>query len=388
MIRTASEGDRALYPFGGGTMLDYGLPPTRPGYAVDLRGLDQVIDYPARDMTITVQAGITISRLQEVLRGEGQRLPIDVPLPERATLGGAVACNVSGPRRYEFGTLRDYVIGISAMNGLGQEIKAGGRVVKNVAGYDLCKLFTGSLGTLGIITQLTLKVRPLPEQSTLLGLSIATANLEALLETFHTSRTRPACLEVLSDAVAREVLQGDQQGADAGWVVLVGFEDNHEAVAWQVRQVKQELASTAARALSEWSDAAAEPIWSALRDFPLVPEAQLTFKANLLPSALTDFLAKARPHVPRLQAHAGNGIVMGHFASDVEQSQAETAIDQLRAQAVAAQGNLVLLRCPAEWKSVLQVWGRPRGDAWLMRAVKQQLDPRGLFNPGRFLAEI
>src|SRR5262249_36487295 len=156
VCRAGREG-LAVYPVAGRTLLGLGLVPNRPGLAVDLRSLNQVIDYPARDMTVTVQAGITIARLQNMLRGENQRLPVDVPQPDLATLGGALAVNVSGPRRYGFGTLRDYVIGLSAVNDDGQEIKAGGRVVKNVAGYDLCKLFVGSLGTLGIITQVTLK---------------------------------------------------------------------------------------------------------------------------------------------------------------------------------------------------------------------------------------
>src|SRR5262249_13131056 len=146
-----------------------------------LRGLHQVIDYPARDMTITVQAGITIAKLQEVLHAENQRLPVDVPLADRATLGGVLATNTSGPRRYGFGTLRDYVIGISAVNDLGEEIKVGGRVVKNVAGYDLCKLFIGSLGTLGIISQVTLKLRPLPEEQAFVTLGCRTTNLEHVL---------------------------------------------------------------------------------------------------------------------------------------------------------------------------------------------------------------
>ena len=157
LIRQASASDSAIYPVGGQTKIGLGYPPTKPGQAVDLRGLAQVIDFPARDMTITVQAGITIAVLRETLAREKLRLPIDVPQPDRATLGGILACNTSGPRRFGYGTLRDYVIGITALNDEGREFKAGGRVVKNVAGYDLCKLLVGSLGTLGIITQVTLK---------------------------------------------------------------------------------------------------------------------------------------------------------------------------------------------------------------------------------------
>ena len=153
-IRTST----AIYPFGGQTKTSLGMPPTKPGHAVDLRGLAQVIDFPARDMTITVQAGITIAEMRKVIHAEKLDLPIDVAQSDRATLGGILATNTSGPRRFGYGTLRDYVIGISALNDKGLEFKAGGRVVKNVAGYDLCKLHVGALGTLGIISQVTLKL--------------------------------------------------------------------------------------------------------------------------------------------------------------------------------------------------------------------------------------
>jgi glycolate oxidase FAD binding subunit len=413
LIRRAAADGRAVYPVGGGTMLDYGLPPTKPGVAVDLRKLDQVIDYPARDMTITVQAGITVARLQAILRGEGQRLPVDVPQPERATIGGAVACNVSGPRRYGFGTLRDYVIGITVVNDQGQEVKAGGRVVKNVAGYDLCKLYTGSLGTLGVITQLTLKVRPLPEASTLVGLACPEAQLAPVLDRLHASRTRPACIEALSPAAAAEALLAvDRPEVPPGWLLLVGFEDNREAVAWQVDQLRRELSELPVCWVGVWADAAADPLWAWLANFPLTdlgrageaPAApaggsagaspalagsgRLSFKANLLPSAVADYCRAAELLAPSLQAHAGSGIVVGHFPREVTLDQAQAHVETLRTAAGAARGNLVLTRCPAEWKSTLGVWGQPRGDWWLMRAVKRQLDPHGLFNPGRFVDGI
>ena len=151
------------------------------GWRVDLCGLAQIVDFPARDMTVTVQAGITMKDLREIIVRENLHLPIDVAQGQRATLGGVLAANASGPRRHGYGTMRDYVIGISALNDDGREFKAGGRVVKNVAGYDLCKLLVGSLGTLGIITQVTLKLRPLPEQQALIGLACAADSLEALL---------------------------------------------------------------------------------------------------------------------------------------------------------------------------------------------------------------
>jgi glycolate oxidase FAD binding subunit len=366
-------------------MLDLGLPPSRPGLGVDLRGLTQVIDYPARDMTITVQAGITIARLQELLRGENQRLPIDVPRAADATLGGALAVNASGPRRYGFGTLRDYVIGITVINDEGQETKAGGRVVKNVAGYDLCKLHVGALGTLGIISQVTLKLRPRPEDSALCFFAAESASLPDLLNSLSTTQTRPVCIEVLNRlAVYRLNEAGAGVPTVSEWLLAVGFEENREAVAWQLEQLRKERASqnVEVRAGPE-----AAPVWDSICGLGAGGESRLIFQANLLPHVVAEFCLKAAGLSNRLllQAHAGNGIVLGHLDGEVALDSAQTMLQTLGEQATAAQGNLIIRRCPSEWKKSLPVWGAPRGDLALMRAVKEKLDPRNLFNPGRYL---
>ena len=154
---------RHFIPVGGRTALHYGQPVRADAEQISLAEIKRVVDYPARDMTITVDAGLRVSELQELLATEGQRLPIDVPLANRATIGGIVATNTSGPGRFGHGTLRDYVIGISAVDARGRLFSAGGRVVKNVAGYDICKLLVGSLGTLAVITRVTFKLRPVAE---------------------------------------------------------------------------------------------------------------------------------------------------------------------------------------------------------------------------------
>jgi glycolate oxidase FAD binding subunit len=388
--RAATEG-QAVYPVGGGTALGVGLPPERPGVALDTRELAAVVDYPARDMTVTVQAGITLAELQRLLAAENQRLPVDVPRPERATLGGALAVNASGPRRYGCGTLRDYVIGISTVNDEGQEVKAGGRVVKNVAGYDLCKLHVGALGTLGVITQVTLKLRPLPEAQAVLALGCEAACLGALLDLLHRTRTRPACLDLLNGAAARAVAdEARVHLPEAPWVVVVGYEDNDDAVSWQAKQLIKELGPGVARGLEARAGAVAGPLWRALAELPSRPDAALTFKANLLPSAVADFgrAAAALPEDVLLHAQAGSGVVRGHVLGGLTAGRAAAMLKGLAEVAASAQGNLVVHHCPAEWKRTLPVWGRPRNDLWLMRQVKEKLDPRRLFNPGRFVDGI
>ncbi len=384
-VRRAAADGAALFPLGGRTQLGLGLPPERPGRAVDLRRLDQVIDYPARDMTITVQAGITLARLREVLSGENQRLPVDVSRPQLATLGGSLAANVSGPRRFGSGTFRDYVLGVHFVNDQGQEVKAGGRVVKNVAGYDLPKLLIGSLGTLGVITQVTLKVKPRPEEQALVALACDASRVGPLLEGLRASRTRPVCVELLNARAAAAV----NLVASGAWVLVVGFEDNSESVSWQAQQLIKELPAGVCRGLDVRVGRAANTLWDALVELPAA-ESRLTFKANLLPRAVAEFcrLADELPDGLQIQAHAGSGIVTGHAAESLTAERAAAMLNVLLGAAAKASGNVILPRCPEEWKRSLPVWGLPRGDLWLMRRVKEKLDSRRLFNPGRFVGGI
>jgi glycolate oxidase FAD binding subunit len=383
LIRQAAAGDQAVYPAGGMTQWQLGLPPSKPGFLLDTRGLDQIIDYPARDMTVTVQAGMRVAALQKILAAEKQRLPVDVPQAERATLGGSVAANVSGPRRLGHGTLRDYVIGISAVNDQGHEIKAGGRVVKNVAGYDLCKLFVGSLGTLGVITQLTFKLRPMAEECGLFGMACRAEELETALAQVHASRTRPVCVEVLSPAAGRVARRLGERWP-AAWTILVGYEDNAEALKWQVQQFVQEIGGRfdVCGLLGHCAD----PLWSELVELTATGQPWLSFKAGVRPSAVAAFCCQAEQTLENvlLQAHAASGIVVGQVAEEISQE----PVSRLRELVTAADGHLVVTHCPGALKTAEFVWGRPRSEIAVMKAIKDQLDPRRLFNPGRYVDGI
>jgi len=396
VVRQTRNDGTALYPIGGRTMLNLGMPPTQQGRAVDMRGLNQVIDFPARDMTITVQAGILMAQLRQILAKENLRLPIDVPLAEQATLGGSVAANVSGSRRYGFGTLRDYLIGIGAINDMGEEFKAGGRVVKNVAGYDLCKLLIGSLGTLGIITQITLKLRPMVEEQALVTLACENESLETVLNQLHGSRTRPVCLELLNRSAAKEIFgQARLPSPRGAWVVVIGFEGNAEVVQWQVQQLVREIGGGGY--LEALVGFTTEPLWNALTEWDLWTAAYLTFKANMLPSAVAGFCQAVSSFTLAdapgseglwLRAHAGNGIVKGHLPDQILKEQAANELFAWRDLACRGHGNVVVSRCPADWKDTLSVWGPAPAEAWLMREIKTKFDPRRIFNPGRFVDGI
>ena len=390
-VRSMFEQNLAVSPVGGRTMPDIGLAPTKKTQLVSIVRLDQVIDYPARDMTITVQAGITIWSLRKILAAENQRLPVDVPIPDRATLGGALATNASGPRRYGFGTLRDYLIGVSFINYEGHEVKAGGRVVKNVAGYDVCKLMIGSLGTLGIITQATLKVKPCPEEAAFLLTGCSGEELESLLQKVHESRTRPVCFELLNRKAADLVAsQTGVQFSDHPYTAIIGFEDNRASVRWQVEQLANELGEKSPTEIIWKQNPKSELLWNSLADLQVGHECLFTIKANVLSCQVASICRGLTelPEKPSLQAHAGNGILFCHFGPGPSLERTKEIVNQLQDQAIVAQGNAIILTCPAEWKSELPIWGIPRGDAWLMRKIKQQFDPKGIFNPGKFVDGI
>lgn len=210
-----------------------------------------VIDYPARDMTITVGAAITVGRLREVLLREKQQLPIDTP-NDHLTLGEMVAHDVSGPRQFGYGTLRDYVIGVEASDGSGRVFHAGGRVVKNVAGYDLCRLLIGAQGKLGSLRQVTFKLKPLPveEHCSVAGFRTL-KDLDSALNRINLTSTTPQILDVLNPAAASKLLPnvdadpGTQSTNTNAAFLLLGFEGSRKACDWQTKTLAEELHGTA-----------------------------------------------------------------------------------------------------------------------------------------------
>lgn len=379
---------QALFPVGGRTSLGIGYPPTAEGLTICMSGLNKTVDYPSRDMTITVEPGLRVSELAEQLQAEGQQLPIDVPLPHRATLGGAVARNSSGPRRFGYGTLRDYLIGVTAIDGNGRMFHAGGRVVKNVAGYDLCKLLVGSLGTLGVVSQLTFKLKPVPESvGTLVAAYADYSSIDSVLERLQSSQTRPVALEVLNPSAARQIAIESRLSLPAEHpLLIVRVEGSPRDVEWQLGRLQQELAEPAPIETTVFSDDDSATLLEALTEYSVSSDDPLTFKANLLPSKALQFAEWATQSGIAVQVHAGNGIVIGHLPDEVTSAaQIERRLESLRTFARQHRGNLVILNCDNQWKRDLRLFGEPEA-AWpLMERVKQALDPQNLLNPGIFL---
>ena len=321
-VRRARKQRESIYPIGGRTHLGLGVPPTRTGLALETLNLNKVIDYPSRDLTITVQAGIRVSELQAILAKENQRLAVDIAHAELATLGGVLAVNASGPRRYGCGTLRDYLIGVSFVNDEGHEIKSGGRVVKNVAGYDMCKLLIGSLGTLGIITQATLKLRPLAETSALVRIDIALEKIDDLLQLVHDSRTRPVSIELINSAATKDTDLADPRN---GWFLMVAFEDNEQAVAWQVRTLLEELLSGSFAVSRTWNASSCSMVLEELTEFAVRSYDVFRMRASVPPRSVGHLCREisGREESWQIQAHAANGVLrIWHKLKDLDEERA------------------------------------------------------------------
>jgi len=388
VVREALESNTPLYPVGGGTALDFGLPAKAPGRGLSLAKLNRVVDYPARDMTVTVEAGVTMQALAELLAKERQRLPIDVPQAERAMIGGVIATNWNGPRRFGEGTIRDYVIGISAVDGRGQPFKGGGRVVKNVAGYDFCKLLTGSLGTLGVITQVTLRLKPIPEQMALVACAVPTAPAaEKLLASLITSQTTPTAIELLGGPAwqADSTLTGLGPLGKTGLYLVVSLEGTGVEVEYMSRQLT-----------TEWRTQGVDPLvvgeaaslWRRLVEFSAEGESPLVLKASVAPSGTAAIIGAAQRLDPdcSIQAHAGSGIVLLQMSRFPEQGLSRALVGSLQPAAAAHHGHLSILRNPSGAEMTHQcVFGATDAPLWLMTEVKRKFDPKDILNRGRFV---
>jgi glycolate oxidase FAD binding subunit len=319
------------------------------------------------------------------VRQENQCWPIDVPRAEEATLGGVVATNFNGPRRYGCGTVRDHVIGIHAVNSLGEPFKGGGRVVKNVAGYDFCKLLTGSLGTLGILTQFTLRLVPLPPTRRIIACQPRDwEHAEQLLESLVHMKSNPAAIELLAGPGWSTRSELEHDGSSPTLAVV--WEGTSDEVDWLTAACQQRWLQQDMRRVRNLDEEPTERCWRELVEFPARGKSPLVLKATMLPSVVTRFMQQVQQLDPQCsqQAHAGNGIVFLRFSSVPDEGIARTLFGRLRP---ATQGGqvIVLANPGGDEMTPACVWGGTDSSHQLMTAVQREFDPLGLLNPGRFV---
>jgi glycolate oxidase FAD binding subunit len=356
----------AVVVWGGGTQMRLGAPPRRYDVAFSTERMARLLEYEPADLTCRVGAGMRLVDLQAVLRAQGQRLPLDPPHPERATVGGMVAANTNGLSRGRYGTVRDWVIGIAVAYPSGKVARAGGKVVKNVAGYDLMKLHIGALGTLGVVAEVNFKVqaRPEVEASLLAHFAAPAPAFEVGLKLAHEylapaaaivlDRPRPWTLALKLDGYAREVAAAKDQA---------------------VRFVRE-----AGGAVEEAEITAA--FWDSARDWSAPADDSVLLRA-IAPLTSSPLLLAAVPPDASVVAQPASGVVDVRLPAP----SAAQALSRLRV-AAGTEGQVVVMAAPAAVKEALDIWGPPPPGFPIMKALKDALDPNGVLNPGRFVGGI
>ncbi len=384
-VRQAFEQRQAIYPQGGGTSLDYGLPRRKPGIALSLALLNRVLDHAADDLTITVQAGITLVELNRHLAVKGQWLPIDAPDPDRASIGGIIATNASGPRRHGHGTIGDYFIGFRAIDGRGEAYCGGGKVVKNAAGYNLPRLMVGSCGTLGVITQATFMVRPLPACAALALCDLPSFDqAECLLAGLGRSQTSPTVVELLAGPARPNCPLPAMSGSSVARLA-VGFEGGSIEVPAMLSALCDEWKSAGATGLTTISGAAVASILNWLGTNPAL------LQVNVLPSRLVGLMEQFAKLLPEhsLQVHAASGVIRVYSSAGDSRDRLDGLIElvnnTLRPLVASAGGRLTILRTPESCDlTAADIWGPPAAGATLMKAIQRRFDPAEVLNPERF----
>jgi glycolate oxidase FAD binding subunit len=388
VVRVAAEAGVPIMPWGGGTAVDVGSPPPRAGIVLSLRRLGHLLEHEPGDLTVTAEAGMTVADLQTALRARGQWLSLDPPDAERATLGGVVAANASGPRRQLYGTVRDLLIGLTVVTADGSLVRGGGKVVKNVAGYDLPKLFVGSHGTLGIIVETTFKLRPLPDEERLVTVGFdRLKDCGAAVRTLLAGDLIPSTLEIV-DGVCAATL-GLAAGAPA---LVVGFDGVAEQVQWQVTELGAVVGPLGGRPPVPLPPAAWPRLAAVARDAVDSPAAVMRF--SVLPTLVAETMeqgaqaARQRGLSSAWAAHAGVGVVTGALLAGGETATVSAVLGDWRAIAHAGGGHANLMRAPLAVKAQVPMWDDPGAAARIMQRIKAQLDPNNVLNPGRFVAGI
>ena len=376
----------SIYPLGGQTSLGYGVPARTEGIGIDLRGLNQVVDFPVRDLTITVEAGIVMSDLNEMLAAEGLMLPLHVPQSSSATLGGVIATNTNGPGRFGYGTVRDYVIGIRAISGDAQVYNAGGRVVKNVAGYDFCKLLTGSLGTLGVITQVTMKLKPIPaRQATVIAPVKNVQHAEQVVAELMNSTVRPIAIDFLQGDDFTPSVEAVNQSSAAVAIVLHGTD---QEVVWMIDKLRREMSGNKVRDSHSLDGESHDQLWSQLCEFSADDDALAVIESRTVSSGCASVINLALEQHPHcaVQSHMGDGIVTVKLSADTDAQVSDLVIKTLGPEARRHHGHVVILSAANAAELTTQsVWGEPSSPDFLIQKLREQFDPQRLINSGRFV---
>ncbi len=389
----------AIVPWGGGTRMKVGNIPKRYDIALDMTGLCQSVEHVAGDMTLVCDAGASVADLTKLLAENHQRLPFEVPNPGTATIGGSVASNAPSRLRPRFGGIRDWIIGMHIVMADGTMTKSGGRVVKNVQGYDLHRLHTGAFGTLGVIVSVALKLVPLPERTRTVAMwfdryeaaanaVVEVSHLDLMVESarlYSGVRSIGAIRELATD----RYMDADADVEDAQHLMLVKVSGSNAALNRQIDELTGLAGTVPASGYESVSGASENDLWDYLDDDGDIPGLSLRVSAKesdglRLVDRLNRWLIRNAS-----SASVSSIIDVGYGASmfNVEEIDDDGALRLINEAALMARemgGSILIEKCPVAVKSEIDVFCIDASSARIMKNMKQQFDPKGVLNPGRF----
>lgn len=380
MALAAEEGWRSL-PMGQGSKLSWGGLVQGIDLVVSTSRLDQIVEHAAGDFTITVEPGLKVADLEQVLAEQGQFLAVDPAFAFQATVGGVVATADTGSLRQRYGGLRDMLIGVQFARYDGKLARAGGRVVKNVAGYDLMKLMTGAYGSLGILSELTFRLYPAQRESRSLILSGEAAAIERAAAAVRLSGLTPVALDIVSASSLTGALEDMPLG------LVARFQGIAAGVAEQIERLEKIAAAHQLKCQQREGDSD-EDFWRQLGAV-LKPNTVIC-KVGMRPSAISAMLTLLESVLPggqaKLQGSSGLGWVQ--LGSDQATGELADGLEKLRSHCQANGGFLTLLQAPKSLKQKVDVWGYSGNALAVMSAIKQQFDPHRRLSPGRFVGGL
>ncbi|RKU28272.1 hypothetical protein C6497_09815 [Candidatus Poribacteria bacterium] len=382
----ATKNNLSVIPSGSGTKLGIGNLAEKTDLVLSTHRLNKVLEYEPADLTVTVEAGIRLRDLQTVLAEHKQFLPLDPPYGDRCTIGGIISSNSSGSLRYQYGTARNLVLGMKVMHPKGIVVKSGGKVVKNVAGYDINKLYIGAFGTLGIITEATLKLAPLPAHT-----AILVSQFEHIGEAVISGR-KIASSQILPNYVNLLSKFSYQDLSSNKPTLLIGFGGDPEAVSWQLGSTKSLMEQYGSLGVHIIDGENQTDIQQLIQEFSAVNRNSDTVlvKLNLKQTDLAEFAEKALDITDDIMAIVGNGVLYLRIneQSGMDANSLSHTLNQLREDAVEVHGNLILEAAPPELKQQIDVWGSIDRTLILMKQIKSKFDEGNILNPGRFVSAI
>jgi glycolate oxidase FAD binding subunit len=419
LIKFAVSENLSIIPVGNRTKLAIGMPPTRYDIALNTTSLNQIAHYDPADLTLSVGAGANFNDFAVPLYQQKQFLPLSTPFYFESTIGGIIASGLDSALRHSYGTVRDFLLGAEFIDGTGALCKSGGRVVKNVSGYDLHKLLIGSLGSLGVITQVNLRTFPLPPEARGFVASFSSAEQALQLNrAIAASSLSPAsieliCSQLLQLFIDRPVGLTDPSEPPSAplnnlfpqnsWHLCISVEGNTEVCTRYVRDLTQLAMQATANNIRilDFTDSSGPDLWHLIgQAIPTLLEASpdaVIFKITQLPTKLPSLIEQLTATADQFSvAHATMARASGvlYFAL-LPQSGDESTIPTLHAAAnqsfiLCAQqsANATILFCPTKLKSLLNIWGPTQSNPTLTRALKSAFDPHNIFAPGRFAGGI